>query len=161
MAKREYTLEEQLEYYKKKASGKGGSSRKSSGTRTRSGKSGKDAPKRSGCVLVEDYKDKDGNHTGQPMLWGWRLSKRFGFQKFTAYLSKDGGAPQNGTSTDVCLVFVVNLETEGIGKQTLTGVWSKKYKKLTITDAGLVANPSAPRGGYFGRGGERFKDKVK
>lgn len=158
MAKKEYTLEEQLAYYKKKAAGKGSGKKRSTTTKK---KSDKDAPKRSGCTYEANYKDKDGNPTGRPKIWGWRLSKRHGFQKFTAYLSKDDGKPQNGTSVDVCRVFVVNIVTEGVGEQTATGVWSMEHKKLSITKLGLVANPSAPRGGYFGRGGERYKDKVK
>lgn len=115
--------------------------------------------KKSGCKLEKEFKYKDG--TVGPMIWGWRISKKFGFQKFTAYLSKDGGRPQSGEHKDDCLVFVVNIITEGLGKQPAqSGVWSKENKKLSITDASLVANPNAARGGYFGRGGKRYKDKV-
>lgn len=116
--------------------------------------------KRSGCTLVADFKYKNG--TIGPMLYGWRLSKKFGFVKFNAYLSQDGGRPQSGEHKDDCLVFVVNTTVEGLGKlPPQSGVWSKEHKKLSMTDAGLVANPHAKRGGYFGRGGSRFKDKVK
>jgi hypothetical protein len=162
-ARRQYTQEEKDAYWAARGGRPARGSARGRGydrARSRKGTTNSPAKKRSGCTLVEDYKEKNGNHTGQPMLWGWRISKRFGFQSFSAYLDKNGGAPRNGTSTDECLVFVVNLETEGIGKQTLTGVWSKKYKKLSITSAGLVANPNADRGGYFGRGGSQYKDKV-
>ncbi|MGI4872022.1 MAG: hypothetical protein ACRYFX_12695 [Janthinobacterium lividum] len=153
-----YTEAERKAY----AAGKAAKSKDGSGKKKKEKKLGPDGlpVKRSGCVLVPDFKYKNG--TIGPMLYGWRLSKKFGFVKFNAYLSQDGGRPQSGDHKDECLVFVVNMTVEGLGKlPAQSGVWSLKYKKLSMTDAGLVANPNAKRGGYFGRGGERYKDKVK
>jgi hypothetical protein len=114
--------------------------------------------KRSGCKIKTDFKYKNG--TVGPMLWGWRLSKKFGFVSFTAYLGKDDGKPSTGT--DKGYNMVVNVTVEGLGKlPPQQGWWSKEYHKLTISDGDTVANPNAARGGYYGRGGERYKDKVK
>jgi hypothetical protein len=149
------------------AAGQKKSGKKSSSSKGKGGKKGK-GPKSSGCVYEESYKagpkskfGSEGETVNRPKIWGWRRSKLHGFQTFTAFLSKDNGAPQNGTSSDDCLVFVVNLQTEGRAPERMTAVWSKKYRKLSMTDAQLVANPFANDGGYFGRGGSRFKDKVK
>jgi hypothetical protein len=143
----------------KAAASKGGTKEKKAKKAKKLGPDGLPV-KRSGCVLVKEFKYKDG--TVGPMLYGWRISKKHGYQEFSAYLSKDGGRPQSGDNADKCLVFVVNIKTDGLGKlPPQSGVWSLEHKKLSITDAGLVANPNAARGGYFGRGGERYKDKVK
>jgi hypothetical protein len=166
MAKKEYTDAEKIAWLQKKLAAKNGGGNKKAASKGKD--DGKDAPKRSGCKYESSYEagedskhGKKGETINRPKIWGWRISKRLGFQSFTAYLGKDDGKPQNGTSEDVCRVFVVNIVTEGVGEQTATGVWSMEHKKLSITKLGLVANPSAPRGGYFGRGGERYKDKVK
>ena len=120
-----------------------------------------DYKKRSGCRYEDSYKGRDGKIVDRPKIWGWRIDSKLGFQSFVAYLDKNDGLPRNGTSGDICRVFVVNITTKGLGESKATGVYSLKYKKLSITSLGLVANPSAPRGGYFGRGGSRYKDKVK
>lgn len=119
----------------------------------------KDYKKRSGCTLVENHQYDGENKGTGPMLYGWRFFEGK-FMKFNAYLSKDMGRPQSGEHKDECLVFVVNIEVEGLGQlPPQSAVWSKKYKKLTMK-GGLVANPNAPRGGYWGPGGERRKKYV-
>ena len=145
------SVEEELAYYKKKAKAGYKTARKKA--KAEGGK----PPKKSGCKLVREFKYANG--TVGPMLWGWRISKKFGFQSFTAYLSKNDGKPSTGT--DKGLVFVVNMKVEGLGLlPPQTGWWSFEYKKLTLSDASLVANPDAPDGGYFGRGGERYRKQA-
>ena len=163
MAKKQYTDAEKIAWLQAKLAAKGGSKKSSS-----KGKPKGERKKRSGCTYEESYKagpdskhGKEGETIERPKIWGWRKSKQHGFQSFTAYLGPNNGAPKNGTSPDECLVFVVNLETEGAAPATLTGVWSKKYRKLSMTSASLVANPFANDGGYFGRVGSHYKDKVK
>jgi hypothetical protein len=176
MAERKtYTDAEKAEYWKKRAQGgkaKRGTSRKRSATRTTSRKrktgNGK-YKKRSGCKMEDSYIagpnskfGKPGERVERPHIFGWRRSKQHGFQTFSAFLGKNNGEPQNGTSSEICRVFVVNITTQGVGTQRVRGVWSVKYNKLTIGDGiDLVANPNAKNGGYFGRGGKRYRDKVK
>lgn len=145
--------EAEIAYWKKKAKGDYKTAKKKAKAE------GGPKPKKSGCTLVKEFKYKDG--TIGPMLWGWRISKRFGFQSFTAYLSQNGGEPKSDKGKGKGLVFVVNQKVEGLGLlKEQTGWWSLEYKKLTISDASLVANPYAEHGGYFGRGGERYRKQA-
>jgi hypothetical protein len=179
-AKKGYSNAQKAEYYAGLAAAEGGdkpakkrpakrtSARKSgtTATRTRRRVGGKRKfnpdtyKKRSGCFYEESYKDKNGNIVERPKIWGWRIDAKLGFQSFVAYLDKNDGLPRNGTSGEICRVFVVNITTKGLGESKATGVYSMKYKKLSITKLGLVANPRGGRGGYFGRGGSQYRDKV-
>lgn len=174
-----YTAAQKAKYWADKAAEEGGSkpARKAAANRTAKGKrSGTvatrvgrrrtkkqgDYKKRSGCFYEESYTNKTtGEVVNRPRIWGWRIDKKLGFQSFVAYLDKNDGAPRNGTSTDVCRVFVVNITTKGLGESKATGVWSVRWRKLSITKLGLVANPFAANKGYFGRGGSQYADRVK
>lgn len=147
----------------KAASGKAPAARtrRTAAPRLRKAKAKAKGKKRSGCILYESYKGADGKQVDRPKIFAWRFSKMHGKQTMTAYLDKNDGAPRNGTSTDICQIFVCNITTQGVGETVATGVYSKKYRKLSITNLDLVANPFADNGGYFGRGGSQYKDKVK
>lgn len=157
-----YTDEEKAAYKAGKAAAAKGGAKASTTKRTAKPKGEKkQGKKRSGCILYDSYKGADGKQVDRPKIFAWRFSKQHGKQTMTAYLDKNDGAPRNGTSTDVCTMFVCNITTEGVGTTVASGVYSKKYRKLSITNLSLVANPFAKDGGYFGRGGSQYKDKVK
>ncbi|RYE91475.1 MAG: hypothetical protein EOO37_00085 [Cytophagaceae bacterium] len=177
MAERKtYSDAEKAEYWKKRAQGgktTKGAATKRSGSRSSSRKRASRArngnyKKRSGCRYEESYIagpnskfGKQGERVDRPKIWGWRIHPKLGFQSFEAYLSKNDGIPKDGINADKCRVFVVNIHTKGIGTTRVNGVYNLKYRKLSMTKEELVANPNADNGGYFGRGGSRFKNKVK
>lgn len=118
----------------------------------------------SGCIYYNSYKGANGDTVNSPKIWAWRYYGSGANRKkmeMTCYLSKNDGKAKTGTSTDVGRVFVCNIVIVGESESKATGWWSEQYEKLTISSLGLVANPKLSGGGYFGRGGSRYADKVK
>ena len=175
MPRKQYTEAEKAAYKAGLAAKGGARSRGTAATRTKKrtaktyakgkAKGKSKGGKRSGCIYYEHYTDANGNRVDRPKVFGWRYIPGVGRQTFNAYLDKNDGAPRNPKSKESgesCRVFVVNLVTEGIGEATHTGVYSLKYRKLSITKLGLVANPfTKTAGGYFGKGGARYRNKIK
>jgi hypothetical protein len=142
----------------------GARKRSSSTTDRRRGRKGQGkgkGKKPSGCKQPAKHTTKEGAETTK--IFAWRKLPGGGRQLLNAYLSQDGGAPKNGTSQEVCSTFVCNLTTVGVGTTVCSGVWSEKYKKLTVNAPGLtlVANPDGGTGGYFGPGGKALRNKIK
>lgn len=116
--------------------------------------------KRSGCTAADSYTNRQtGELVQRPMIRAWRIDKNFGFQALVAFLSKNDGMPKNEANGERFRNMVVTL-TSKAGKSTVNGVFDSKYNKLKLIDLGLVANPYAPNGGYFGPGGSRLKAKA-
>jgi hypothetical protein len=165
--KKEYTLEEQVAHWKKKALAKGkGTARKRAASttdrrRSRYGKGKGKGKKPSGCNAPVRHTTKEGAETTK--IFAWRKLPGGGRQLLNAYLGPNGGEPKNDTSQEVCSTFVCNLTTVGVGVTVCSGVWSEQFKKLTVNAPGetLVANPSGGVGGYFGPGGSKYKSRIK
>jgi hypothetical protein len=140
---------------------KGSPARKGSGTAARTPRRRKTiGKKRSGCKMEESYTIKaTGEHINRPRIRGWRISKEIGFQSFTAFLGANNGEPKNPESRDRFRNFVVNMKSQ-LGTSTENAVYDNQYGKLKFIELGLVANPKAANGGYFGKGGARYKDKA-
>lgn len=116
--------------------------------------------KRSGCTAADNYTNRaTGEVVQRPMIRAWRIDKNFGYQTLVAFLSKNDGMPKNEANGDRFRNMVVTL-TSKAGKSTVNGVFDAKYNKLKLIDLGLVANPYANDGGYFGPGGSRLKAKA-
>lgn len=176
MASKTYTAEEKAAYKaglaaaKKKGGAAPKRTRRTTTPKGRKGKAGsgrtrsKSAKRASGCIYYNSYKGADGSTVNSPKIWAWRYYGSGANRKkmeMTCYLSKNDGKAKTGTSTDVGRVFVCNIVIVGETESKATGWWSEQYEKLTISSLGLVANPKLSGGGYFGRGGSRYKDKVK
>lgn len=115
--------------------------------------------KRSKCQMVESYILADGSVANRPKITGYRIAQGIGYQRFSAFLGANDGIPKNPESRDRFRNFVVNL-VSGAGKTTCNAVYDSTYGKLKFIELGLVANPKAPNGGYFGPGGSRLKGKA-
>ena len=165
MAKTEYTDEQKAAYKAGLAAAKkkgGGRTRSADRTTKARGRYGKGKGKKpSGCKAPAKHITKEGAETVK--IFAWRKLPGGGRQLLNAYLGPDGGKPKNGTSQDVCTTFICNLITPGVAKETASGVWSERFKKLTINAPGmtLVANPDGGPGGYFGPGGKALRNKIK
>ncbi len=95
--------------------------------------------KHSGCAFGVS------KETGNEWMNGWNYSRQNGMVKFVASPSpKVNGGP----NTDAWCAKVT------VGKQApylLTCFLTKGTKRLTFPDLGMVANASAPNGGYWGK----------
>jgi hypothetical protein len=164
---KEYSLEEQVAHWKKKALAKGTSRKRSASTtdrrrgRSGQGKGKGKGNKPSGCSQPAKHTTKDSNETTK--IFAWRKLPGGGRQLLNAYLGPNGGRPKEHDDNSVCSVFVCNLTVVGQSTITCSGVWSEKYKKLTVNAPGqtLVANPDGGTGGYFGPGGKALRNKIK
>ncbi len=99
--------------------------------------------KRSGCSI----KRADG---GRVFLYGWRLS-RGSFFSFTASETKKSKdfKSKSGKTWRTLLVVITNKST--FQKVFCSGLYDVQRERLYIKDYNLIANPSAPNGGYFGQ----------
>jgi hypothetical protein len=164
VAKKTYTDEERAAYKaglaaaKKKTSRGSSAGRSKTRTDKRRTKPAK-GKKRSKCEMVESYKLANGDVVNRPRIKGYRISKDTGYQKFTAFLGANEGIPKKEESRERFRNFVVNMVSGG-HSTTENAVYDSKYRKLKFINLGLVANPFAPNGGYFGPGGARLRDKV-
>ena len=162
----QYTDEQKAAYKagaaaaKKKAPAKSAAKKRAPAKSAAAPRKPKVIKKRSGCSAADSYTNrKTGEVVQRPIIRAWRLDKNFGYQTLVAFLSKNDGMPKNEANGDRFRNMVVTL-TSKAGKSTVNGVYDDKYKKLKLIDLGLVANPYAPRGGYFGPGGSRLKSKA-
>jgi hypothetical protein len=144
---------------------KGGARKRSADTttrrRSRYGKSKGKGKKPSGCKQPVKHITKDSAETVK--IFAWRKLPGGGRQLLNAYLGPNGGKPKEHDDTSVCSTFVCNLTVVGQSTVVCSGVWSEKYKKLTVNAPGqiLVANPDGGEGGYFGPGGAKLRSRVK
>lgn len=82
--------------------------------------------------------------TGKPYIQGWRLV----YGQMCKMIASP--AKEFKTKSENSDRWIVNLVC-GINKAVYNGFYNVETKKLTIPDLGLVANPKAPNGGYFGK----------
>lgn len=103
--------------------------------------------KHSGCS------EKMGSN-GKMTIYGWNFSKSRGLVKFVAQSSgKFAGEGKNSSMPvdDNKEMFIVTVTFLRDGTQkTMNGILRHDKKKMYIPNLGMVANPKAPNGGYFG-----------
>ena len=103
--------------------------------------------KKSGCKSTVISK---GNNKGNICITGWNVSKKRGFIRMAAFPKKDAkiNKSKNGRRWMSYLVEIVF--TDKMDKKLFNGLYDLDNNKLIIPDLQMVANPKAPRGGYFG-----------
>lgn len=108
--------------------------------------------KRSGCRMK--YIDKD-----KPFVWAWRVSRRYGFisAKANPYKKQNGDLVSKSGRNYIAMCVEYVVKDEGV-VNVHTGYFDIGSSKLWIPKLGLVMNPHAANGGYFGRSG-RPKNK--
>lgn len=97
---------------------------------------------------------------GVPFITGWNKSRK-GFLSFVACpakepdfaLSKDGKGKKlkTGWKRWVASMTFKPSDNYKAKKSTATAFYNEATRKLYIPEFSMVANPSAPRGGYFGQ----------
>ncbi len=106
-------------------------------------------PKKSGC--------KTGMMSDGKRRWvsGW---KGFGRDhvSFIANPGKNGGECK-GENGDRWVSMIADFHDSTGRTWTENCLWDLDKKRLKFTGAGMVANPNAPNGGYFGKGGIPMK----
>lgn len=123
--------------------GRGSRGARSNGSNARSGYRGRRdddrGRKHSGCQFGVS------KETGKEWMNGWNYSRQNGMVKFVASPSpKVNGGP----TTDAWCAKIT------VGKQApylVTCFMTHNTKRLTFPDLGMVANASAPNGGYWGK----------
>jgi len=103
--------------------------------------------KHSGCKEV--YKDGVFAYMN-----GWNYSKQRGLISFLAIKSKNSGEVHTSKSGKRWVQLFVRI----FNKRTLqtvkcSGLYDLDTHKLILNEQGMVANPKAPNGGYFGKFG--------
>ena len=99
--------------------------------------------KRTGCSLktMED---------GSPIISGWRVSKGQMYSLYARpYKNTKKTKSKNGKEWMNLFVTIINKTT--MQETSTSGMFDCDKKKLYIKDFNLIANPRAPRGGYFGK----------
>ena len=105
--------------------------------------------KHSGCQWRENFTAKSGERKAACMF-GWNYSRqRGGLVKFVAGPAKD--TTVNNKSGKDLSKWVAKITWPDGRSETKTAFLNRDTKKLTIPDMGMVANPLAPNGGYFGK----------
>lgn len=101
--------------------------------------------KHSGC------KYSTARESGKPIVYGWNYSKQRGLISFIASPYK-GTKDHTSKSGKVWQNWVVKITNKRTLQETLTsGLFDKQTRKLILKQQGMVANPNARNGGYFGK----------
>lgn len=123
-----------------------GNSRNNSGNNN-SRNNGGNYTKHSGCGMKLGSNNKT-------TIYGWNASKSRGLLKFVGQPTGKVVGEAKGSQNDVNeskLMYICNLTFLRNGEQrTVNGVYNTQTGKLYIPALGMVANPKAPNGGYFG-----------
>jgi len=101
--------------------------------------------KHSGAKIVHDKKKPE-----RPCLTAWNYSKRLGLVTLIACQASTDfkvKKPEHAHSIKWHVKITIPMQ----GDKTYVGSWHTEKQKLYIPELGLVVNPSAPNGGYFGR----------
>lgn len=99
--------------------------------------------KRSGCKMGTT---KD----GRKWISGWNVSRRRGFISMIGGEYKGTRKHKSGTGREF-ENWRIKIEYRDTGNtQWVGGLYYLDNKKLIIPELGMVANPNAPQGGYFG-----------
>ena len=102
----------------------------------------------------QPYRKKSGCKTGM-MSDGKRrwVSGWHGIgTEFVSFIANPG--KNNGkTSLDRWVSMIANFKNNRGQEWTVNCLWDTEKKRLKFTSLGWVANPSAPNGGYVGKGG--------
>lgn len=84
------------------------------------------------------------------VLYGWRLAKGMMYKMYaTPYAGTKISTSKSGKQWANYFVRLINTSTGEIVKTS--GLLNLSNHKLYIKELNLVANPSAPNGGYFGK----------
>lgn len=110
-------------------------------------------PKRSGCKtgMMKDGKRR--------WVSGWK-GVGATHVSFIANPGKDNGKC-DGENGGRWLSMIADFHDANGKTWTENALWDIQKNRLKFTGAGMVANPNAPRGGYFGPGGYDMKAKIQ
>lgn len=99
--------------------------------------------KKSGCTLriMSD---------GSPILSGWKAG-RTGMLSLYARPYKGTKKIVSKSGKEWLNLFVTITNRNTMQVQKTSGLFNKQNGKLYIKELNLIANPKAPRGGYFGK----------
>lgn len=107
------------------------------------GQNQRPAKKHSGCR----YKSATRQGEAKNIIFGWNFSRRRGMVSFVAVEAKE-----SETKNDNYEKWVAKITFKDTGSvQTHTVFYNIAKKILIFKDLGMVANPNAPQGGYFGK----------
>jgi hypothetical protein len=103
----------------------------------------------SGCKMKASYTSfKTREVVDSPCVTGWKKEPTGEFFTFIAVLNKD-----SATKSDTWEKMVVKFKRKGpYLPQLTTGFWDGK--RVHMPDLQMIANPSAPDGGYWGQNHE-------
>ena len=100
--------------------------------------------KKSGCKYKAEAKNN------KPAITGWNISQKRGFISFVACPVSDGQVYTSKQGNEFTRWVAKVKFNDQMREELISCLYSHKSNKLIFTDWNMVANPSAPNGGYFG-----------